>query len=140
MIHAGQSLLTDFFSSYLNFRFRHNYHQTIYNGDNDNSVTQITDRKFYYKYYDNPKIYSFIAIIVKTICCCPGRKFRLKKSMMSSIYTSSLSPREQLDRLFAFDAIFSVIFGTISLLAPHGIISWMSGAAGYNHSVHETLR
>ena len=60
--------------------------------------------------------------------------------MMSSIYTSSSSPREQLDRLFAFDAIFSVIFGTLSLLAPHGIISWMSGAAGYNHSVHETLR
>jgi len=49
------------------------------------------------------------------------------------------SPREQLDRLFAFDAIFSIVFGTISLLAPHGVISKIS-AGGYNHSVHETLR
>mmetsp|Transcript_10755 Transcript_10755/g.12174 ORF Transcript_10755/g.12174 Transcript_10755/m.12174 type:complete len:151 (-) Transcript_10755:228-680(-) len=49
------------------------------------------------------------------------------------------SPREQLDRLFAFDAIFSIIFGTISLLAPHGIMSKIS-SGGYNHSVHETLR
>jgi hypothetical protein len=48
------------------------------------------------------------------------------------------SPREQLDRLFAFDAAFSVIFGSLALLAPHGVVSKIAG--GYNHSVHETLR
>lgn len=47
--------------------------------------------------------------------------------------------REQLDRLFSFDACFSLVFGTISLLAPHGIITKFSGGE-YNHSVHETLR
>ena len=48
------------------------------------------------------------------------------------------SPREQLDRLFAFDATFSVIFGSLALLAPHGVVSTIAGS--YNHSVHETLR
>ena len=47
--------------------------------------------------------------------------------------------REQLDRLFACDAGFSVIFGTLSLLAPHGLLTKISGGS-YNHSVHETLR
>ena len=49
------------------------------------------------------------------------------------------NPRQQLDNLFAFDAAFSVIFGTLALLAPHGMVSKLSGG-GYNHSVHETLR
>jgi hypothetical protein len=48
------------------------------------------------------------------------------------------SPREQLDRLFAFDAAFSVVFGSLAVLAPHGVVSTLGG--GYNHSVHETLR
>eukprot|EP00934_Nitzschia_sp_Nitz4_P002170 Nitzschia sp. Nitz4//scaffold11_size288233//171126//171652//NITZ4_000785-RA/size288233-snap-gene-0.51-mRNA-1//-1//CDS//3329534107//2170//frame0 len=48
------------------------------------------------------------------------------------------NPREQLDRLFSFDAGFSVVFGSLALLAPHGLLSALSG--GYNHSVHETLR
>jgi hypothetical protein len=47
--------------------------------------------------------------------------------------------REQLDRLFSFDAAFSVVFGTLSLVAPHGILSKLAGGS-YNHSVHETLR
>jgi uncharacterized membrane protein (DUF2068 family) len=49
------------------------------------------------------------------------------------------NPRAQLDRLFAFDAGFSVIFGSLSLIAPHGLLTWMGGGS-YNHSVHETLR
>jgi hypothetical protein len=48
------------------------------------------------------------------------------------------NPRQQLDNLFAFDAAFSVMFGTLALLAPHGLVSKLAG--GYNHSVHETLR
>eukprot|EP00532_Pseudo-nitzschia_australis_P006739 CAMPEP_0168170266 /NCGR_PEP_ID=MMETSP0139_2-20121125/4086_1 /TAXON_ID=44445 /ORGANISM="Pseudo-nitzschia australis, Strain 10249 10 AB" /LENGTH=148 /DNA_ID=CAMNT_0008087753 /DNA_START=60 /DNA_END=506 /DNA_ORIENTATION=- len=51
----------------------------------------------------------------------------------------SHSPREQLDRLFAFDAVCSAVFGILALLAPHGLISKVS-AGGYNHSVHETFR
>mmetsp|Transcript_211 Transcript_211/g.471 ORF Transcript_211/g.471 Transcript_211/m.471 type:complete len:149 (+) Transcript_211:162-608(+) len=51
----------------------------------------------------------------------------------------SHSQREQLDRLFAFDAMCSAIFGALALLAPHGVISKIS-EGGYNHSVHETFR
>ena len=47
--------------------------------------------------------------------------------------------RQQLDRLFAFDAAVSVVFGVIALMTPHGILTKMSGGE-YNHSVHETLR
>lgn len=47
--------------------------------------------------------------------------------------------RAQLDRLFSFDAGFSLIFGTLSLIAPHGILATFSGGS-YNHYVHETLR
>lgn len=49
------------------------------------------------------------------------------------------NPREQLDRLFSFDAGFSVVFGLLSLLAPHGLVSAVTGGS-YNHAVHETLR
>jgi hypothetical protein len=49
------------------------------------------------------------------------------------------NPREQLDRLLAFDAYFSAVFGTLALLAPHGLLTKMSGGS-YNHSVHETMR
>lgn len=48
------------------------------------------------------------------------------------------NPREQLDSLFAFDAAFSVVFGALALVAPHGVVSHLG--VGYNHSVHETLR
>ncbi|KAG7374106.1 hypothetical protein IV203_013201 [Nitzschia inconspicua] len=48
------------------------------------------------------------------------------------------SPREQLDRLFACDAAFSLVFGLLALLAPHGVLSKIAG--GYNHSVHEAFR
>jgi hypothetical protein len=47
--------------------------------------------------------------------------------------------RQQLDRLFAFDAVVSVVLGLFSLLAPHGIMTTLAGGS-YNHSVHETLR
>jgi hypothetical protein len=52
--------------------------------------------------------------------------------------TSHNSARSQLDRLFAFDAVASVVFGILSLLAPHGILLGIAGS--YNHAVHETLR
>lgn len=48
------------------------------------------------------------------------------------------NPRQQLDNLFAFDAAFSVVFGSLALVAPHGIVTRIAGS--YNHSVHETLR
>eukprot|EP00535_Pseudo-nitzschia_heimii_P004569 CAMPEP_0197176898 /NCGR_PEP_ID=MMETSP1423-20130617/2680_1 /TAXON_ID=476441 /ORGANISM="Pseudo-nitzschia heimii, Strain UNC1101" /LENGTH=153 /DNA_ID=CAMNT_0042626343 /DNA_START=109 /DNA_END=570 /DNA_ORIENTATION=+ len=59
--------------------------------------------------------------------------------MSSFSSSSSSSPREQLDRLFAFDAVCSAIFGSIALVAPHGLIAGIS-EGGYNHSVHETFR
>jgi len=49
------------------------------------------------------------------------------------------SPREQLDRLFAFDSGFSLVSGILSLLAPHGLLTEINGGS-YNHSVHETIR
>jgi len=48
--------------------------------------------------------------------------------------------RTRLDQLFAIDAIASVIFGLLALLAPHGVLVELSGGMGYNHAVHETLR
>mmetsp|Transcript_7537 Transcript_7537/g.18217 ORF Transcript_7537/g.18217 Transcript_7537/m.18217 type:complete len:153 (+) Transcript_7537:228-686(+) len=58
---------------------------------------------------------------------------------MVFVGSSSRSPREQLDRLFAFDAVCSAVFGVLALLAPHGIMAKIAGGS-YNHSVHETLR
>ena len=49
------------------------------------------------------------------------------------------NPREQLDRLFAFDAGLSLTFGITALMTPHGVIAALAGGM-YNHSVHETLR
>ncbi len=51
----------------------------------------------------------------------------------------NMSPREQLDKLFAFDAACSVVFGALALLTPHGIVSRLS-EGGYSHAVHETFR
>jgi len=48
------------------------------------------------------------------------------------------SQRAALDRLFATDSALSVAFGVLALAAPHVFIAKL--AAGYNHSVHETLR
>ena len=47
--------------------------------------------------------------------------------------------RTQLDRLFAVDAAASVVFGVLSLLSPHGVLTSVSGGM-YSHGVHETLR
>jgi len=44
-----------------------------------------------------------------------------------------------LDRLLAFDAGASVIFGVLSLVAPHGFLAKLGGGF-YNHDVHEILR
>ena len=47
--------------------------------------------------------------------------------------------RHQLDLLFAVDAVVSIIFGILAILAPHGFMAKIGGGS-YNHSVHETLR
>jgi hypothetical protein len=47
--------------------------------------------------------------------------------------------RQQLDRLLAFDAVTSVTFGVLSLIAPHGVLVKIGGGL-YNHDVHEVLR
>ena len=47
--------------------------------------------------------------------------------------------RARLDQLFAIDAAASVLFGILALLAPHGVLTKLSGGS-YNHSVHEALR
>jgi hypothetical protein len=49
------------------------------------------------------------------------------------------NPRAQLDRLFAVDAYASVVFGCLSMLAPHGVLTKISGGS-YSHAFHETLR
>ena len=49
------------------------------------------------------------------------------------------SARHQLDLLFAIDAVVSMFFGILSILAPHGAMAKIGGG-NYNHSVHETLR
>lgn len=46
--------------------------------------------------------------------------------------------RRQLDQLFLFDASLSVLFGVLSLLAPHGVVAAIQGS--YNHDAHEVLR
>eukprot|EP00591_Stephanopyxis_turris_P008965 CAMPEP_0195529788 /NCGR_PEP_ID=MMETSP0794_2-20130614/32432_1 /TAXON_ID=515487 /ORGANISM="Stephanopyxis turris, Strain CCMP 815" /LENGTH=150 /DNA_ID=CAMNT_0040661147 /DNA_START=167 /DNA_END=619 /DNA_ORIENTATION=- len=48
-------------------------------------------------------------------------------------------PRRRLDQLFFLDAITSVIFGVLSLIAPHRAVSALS-EGGYSHSTHEALR
>ena len=47
--------------------------------------------------------------------------------------------RHKLDQLFAFDSIASVIFGILSLLTPHHVVTQLGGGT-YNHAAHETLR
>lgn len=60
-------------------------------------------------------------------------------SRRKATMNSSHAAREELDRLFSFDAAFSLLFGSLALLAPHGVLQTLSGGF-YNHSVHETLR
>jgi hypothetical protein len=47
--------------------------------------------------------------------------------------------RAALDRLFAADALVSMTFGAVALVAPHRLVSAAAGGQ-YNHGVHETLR
>ena len=49
------------------------------------------------------------------------------------------SNRELLDKLFAADAVISMMFGIITLITPHVFIAELAGGS-YNHSVHEALR
>lgn len=46
--------------------------------------------------------------------------------------------QQQLNKVFLIDSVASLIFGSVSLLAPHGFVSFISG--GYNHNTHEALR
>ena len=69
-----------------------------------------------------------------------------KHLLLASLFASPVvltsimnNARQQLDRLFAVDAGASVVFGLLSLLAPHGFLTKLGGGS-YNHSVHETLR
>jgi hypothetical protein len=52
---------------------------------------------------------------------------------------SSLHSRAALDRLFAMDALLSMVFGAATIVAPHQLVSAAAGG-DYNHGVHETLR
>jgi len=47
--------------------------------------------------------------------------------------------RKRLDDIFMLDAGFSMLFGVITLVAPHSSIAYMSGGA-YYQSTHEALR
>ena len=60
-------------------------------------------------------------------------------STSKTMSSSSYSPRKLLDQLFALDAIFSMIFGIVALLAPHQWLQLITNGE-YNHNVHETLR
>jgi hypothetical protein len=53
--------------------------------------------------------------------------------------TTNRDQRRLLDQLYTTDAIASMTFGLVALLAPHIFIAQFTGGA-YNHSVHETLR
>ena len=88
-------------------------------------------------FVENP---SFIHIILLHI-----RK-HVKTLALATLFASPVvltsimnNARQQLDRLFAVDAGASVVFGLLSLLAPHGFLTKLGGGS-YNHSVHETLR
>mmetsp|Transcript_9820 Transcript_9820/g.12436 ORF Transcript_9820/g.12436 Transcript_9820/m.12436 type:complete len:147 (-) Transcript_9820:1020-1460(-) len=50
-----------------------------------------------------------------------------------------MQAQHQLDRLFLVDALASIIFGCVSLLAPHEFITNIISGK-YNHSAHEALR
>lgn len=58
---------------------------------------------------------------------------------MSSTAAEHQSARQGLDRLFVVDAVTSVAFGVLSLLAPHGLVTRISGGE-YNHAAHEAAR
>ena len=47
--------------------------------------------------------------------------------------------RKQLDNILLVDAYASIIFGSLALLTPHGIITFLAGGT-YNHGAHEALR
>jgi hypothetical protein len=58
---------------------------------------------------------------------------------MTSPVHQQHNQRAALDKLFALDSVVSVLFGVVSLGAPHVLIAEIGGGS-YNHAVHETLR
>lgn len=54
------------------------------------------------------------------------------------------SARQNLDRLFAFDAVSSIVFGALALTIPHFLVEKFflanDNRNDYNHSVHEVVR
>ena len=60
-------------------------------------------------------------------------------SFVTSFTMNNSNAREQLDRLLAVDAGASIVFGVLSLIAPHGLLKHLGGGF-YNHDVHEILR
>lgn len=53
--------------------------------------------------------------------------------------TNQMDHRRYLDLLFSVDALFSLAFGVVALLTPHGIIQRIGGGE-YSHSAHEIFR
>lgn len=53
--------------------------------------------------------------------------------------SNHLDRRRHLDLLFLVDAAVSLLFGTVALLAPHGLLQRIVGGV-YNHDAHEILR
>lgn len=54
--------------------------------------------------------------------------------------TTTRDQRRLLDQLYSTDAILSMTFGIVTLLAPHIFMAQLFTGGSYNHSVHETLR
>ena len=59
---------------------------------------------------------------------------------MDNATTSTRDQRRLLDQIYSTDAILSMTFGIVALLAPHIFITKLFTGGSYNHSVHETLR
>ena len=53
--------------------------------------------------------------------------------------TNHMDHRRYLDFIFLLDAAFSLLFGVLALLTPHGLIQRLGGGE-YNHSAHEVFR
>mmetsp|Transcript_9142 Transcript_9142/g.13658 ORF Transcript_9142/g.13658 Transcript_9142/m.13658 type:complete len:150 (-) Transcript_9142:412-861(-) len=52
---------------------------------------------------------------------------------------ATVDQRKNIDNLFLADASLSMAFGLLSLLAPHGLVTYVS-ELGYSHGAHEALR
>ena len=58
---------------------------------------------------------------------------------MTGFLNNAADARNRLDSLFFADAVISIGFGILTILAPHGVIARFS-ENGYSHDAHEALR